>query len=692
MTNAPANPSQGSVPSLSDLGESPLDLLPPAASKPSAPGLEAFLEILTLHQGPGIYFVLAPSGTERQRLMAQWAHQAQQQGYEVLTLSYTPTSPIQDLLAQARPAQGQRIFFVDLSDELSWATAEAAALPEWKEHARQARQSLQSLNLARERLRRLDAPLFFWMSPEVLPAFARFAADLFAVRSGVLDLLFPPPAVRASEALASEALTPFGKKFANLPREEIESRIRLLHHALAEEEERARPNLHRLARYHLELAELQAALNQPELALNHAREALTLAQTADDEALQAESWYQIGHLSWMLGEIQGGLTAAEKASVLYRRLAERHPDRFRPDLARALNSLGAFLSALGRHEDALAATREAVDIRRLLAQRHPDRFLPDLAMSLNNLGNRLSALGRHQEALQATKEAVALYRDLAQRHPDRFLPDLAGSLNNLGAFLSVLGRHEEALQATQEAVVLYRDLAQRHPDRFLPDLAMSLNNLGAMLANLGRHEEALQATKEAVVLYRDLAQRHPDRFLPDLAMSLNNLGNRLSALGRHEEALQATQEAVAIRRRLAQRHPDRFLPDLAMSLNNLGNIFSALGRPEEALQATKEAVALYRDLAQRHPDRFLPDLARSLGARGAVLLQAGRPGEAAEALAQGLQALLPLARRLPQAYDRLLADLLNYYQRACRAADREPDADLVREAQAILGGAPSASE
>jgi tetratricopeptide (TPR) repeat protein len=371
---------------------------------------------------------------------------------------------------------------------------------------------------------------------------------------------------------------------------------------------------------------------------------------AIDEAERARALGMWGFALSALGRREEALKATQEAVEIYRRLADRQPDAFLPDLAASLHNLGKVLSALGRRAEALQAAQEAVEIRRRLAAQHPDAFLPDLARSLNNLGAMLSEMGRRAEALQATQEAVDLYRRLAQQNPDAFLPDLAVSLNNLGADLSALGRRAEALEATQEAVEHYRRLAAQHPDAFLPYLAISLHNLGAMLSEMGRRAEALEATQEAVDLYRRLAAQHPDAFLPDLAASLNNLGLWLSEMGRRAEALEATQEAVEIRRRLAQQHPDAFLPDLAASLHNLGAMLSEMGRRAEALQATQEAVDLYRRLAAQHPDAFLPDLARSLHNLGLWLSEMGRRAEALEATQEAVEHYRRLAAQHPDAF------------------------------------------
>ena len=153
--------------------------------------------------------------------------------------------------------------------------------------------------------------------------------------------------------------------------------------------------------------------------------------------------------------------------------------------AKWLNNLGTRLSELGDRRGALTAAEDALDLYRKLAEKHPEPFLPELATSLNNLGVMLSGLGDGQGALTATREALDLYRKLAEKHPEAFLPYVAGSLSNLGSGLSELGDRQGALTAAEEALDLYRKLAEKHPEAFLPDFAKSLNNLGNRLAESG---------------------------------------------------------------------------------------------------------------------------------------------------------------------------------------------------------------
>ena len=68
-------------------------------------------------------------------------------------------------------------------------------------------------------------------------------------------------------------------------------------------------------------------------------------------------------------------------------------------------------------DGALKTTREAVDILRKLVERGPEAFLPDLAIGLHNLGLILSGAGNREGALRALDEAVAIRRRLMEQSP-----------------------------------------------------------------------------------------------------------------------------------------------------------------------------------------------------------------------------------------------------------------------------------
>ena len=150
---------------------------------------------------------------------------------------------------------------------------------------------------------------------------------------------------------------------------------------------------------------------------------------------------------------------------MQRELAAASPDRYRPDLAAALNDLGVTLSELGRPADALPVTRGGATYRELAAV-SPDRYRPDLAAALSNLGVPFSALGRPADALPVTEEAVAIRRELAPASPlpprPRRRPDQPRH--------QVLGAGPPGRRAAgdQEVVAMYRELAAVSPTATAP--------------------------------------------------------------------------------------------------------------------------------------------------------------------------------------------------------------------------------
>ncbi|MEU5671923.1 tetratricopeptide repeat protein [Micromonospora sp. NPDC047753] len=392
--------------------------------------------------------------------------------------------------------------------------------------------------------------------------------------------------------------------------------------------------------------------------------ALTTAGAAANE--QAELHVILSCRLSNAGRHTEAVVAARKATDLYRRMAELHPDTYLPHLAGSLNNLGVFVSNLGRYEEALGLTREAATIYGQLTETDPAAHARNFAASLNNLGTRLADLGRREEALTPTQQAVNIQRYLAKTNPTiPQLPDLAGALDNLGTCLAALGHPEEALAATQEAVTYFRQLVEIDPPAHLPSLALSLSNLGNLLAALGRREDALSQTQEAVHLRRQLAETNPAAYLPDLAGSLTNLGIRLSELKRCEEALTPTQQAMHIRRQLAETNPAAHLPDLARSLTNLGVFLWQVGRYEEALTPMKEATTALRRLAETNPAAYLPDLAISLSNLGLGLARGSPRQKAVVAAQEALMLSQQLAQTNQAAHLPGLAQTLWAHARVC---------------------------
>jgi tetratricopeptide (TPR) repeat protein len=125
------------------------------------------------------------------------------------------------------------------------------------------------------------------------------------------------------------------------------------------------------------------------------------------------------------------------------------------------------LGEVGQREAALAPAKEAADIYRELAAKAPDAYRPYLAGALNNLATSLSAVGQREAALAPAKEAAELYRELAAKTPDAYRPDLAGSLTVLANCLEENGQLDVALERNREAIENYAPFFLAQPQAFV---------------------------------------------------------------------------------------------------------------------------------------------------------------------------------------------------------------------------------
>jgi len=360
---------------------------------------ELLQEALSMSTGASVFFIVTPPGEGKKQEMERLSRLLS--GWHILAVWLSPEQPLdpEALRGHLRTLQGDR-------RPMIWVEVEglgvAEAEPARSAVAEQARQVLQDLNLKREALERLDAPILFWVTPMELRAFSVWAADLFATRTAIIGLERLRPT--AKETLRIERLLTADRLRDALPPAEVEGRIRLYEGTLEAEARKRRPHLPRIASLHEELARLYAYRGDLLSALMHQRE----GQNA------------------------------------YRELAQQHPEVFLPSLARSLNDLSVMLSELGRREEALTAAQEAVELYRQLAAQHPQAFLPDLAMSLGAYGSVLLDLGRAREAHEAFAEGLRILLPFLRAEPAAFREPASVMLQGYQRACEALGETPDA--------------------------------------------------------------------------------------------------------------------------------------------------------------------------------------------------------------------------------------------------------
>ena len=241
-------------------------------------------------------------------------------------------------------------------------------------------------------------------------------------------------------------------------------------------------------------------------------------------------------IAWILSLDQGRLEEVRKEFAetlqIYREVAQKNQETYRPDVARTLNNLAILDGRQGRMEGARKEFAEALQIYRELAQKNQETYRPDVATTLNNLGNVDLDQGRLEEARKEFAEALQTRRELAQKNAELYRPFVARTLNNLAILDRRQGRIGEARKEFSEALQTYRELAQKNPETYRPFVATTLNNLGNVDLDQGQLEEARKEFAEALQTYEILAKQDPEQFAPKVER-VKKLLEQLSGTGKN---------------------------------------------------------------------------------------------------------------------------------------------------------------
>jgi serine/threonine-protein kinase len=356
----------------------------------------------------------------------------------------------------------------------------------------------------------------------------------------------------------------------------------------------------------------------------------------------ASAAYELGLLTYEIGDRQDALRAWEESLVIYERLARENPNvtDFQSDLAKSHNNIGLLQSATGRPDQALESYDRALLIWERLARENPNvtEFQSDLAKSHNNIGVLQSATGHPDQALESHGRALAIWERLAQENPavTDFQRNLAFSHNNIGAIQSATGHPDQALESYGRALAIRERLARENPTvtEFQSDLAKSHNNIGVPQSAMGHPDEALESFGRALAIRERLAREHPES--PDFASQLGGTLHNMAQIDldqkRYSEARTRLEQAIVWQKKALAAYPKhpQFRQFLANHLRNLIRAANGLNDPSAVAEAQREV----NELNASDP-RFA-----ALDARLAAILKGEAPHDNPERLA--------LARR---AYD-----------------------------------------
>jgi tetratricopeptide (TPR) repeat protein len=291
-------------------------------------------------------------------------------------------------------------------------------------------------NLQREALLTIPHAVVVWVTEYGLQQVASLSPDFWAWRSGVFDLRI---AAEISPQAFVEQLIAKDVVFHN--RQDLERKISLYQDLLHEYQKKLPIDGHLLVGLRLKLANAYYDLGQYQKAIEHAKQALQLAN-----------------------------------KIL---------DQDHPDMAASLNSLGLYYTAQGRYAEAETLHQRALQIIETALGPHHTH----VATSLNNLALLNVIQGKYAEAESLFRRSLEIREKvLGTDHPD-----VANSFNNLAGLYDNQGKYDKAELLYQRTLqIVEKALGQDHPN-----VATGLENYAALLRQTSRKKEAALLEEQA---------------------------------------------------------------------------------------------------------------------------------------------------------------------------------------------------
>ena len=405
------------------------------------------------------------------------------------------------------------------------------------------------------------------------------------------------------------------------------------------------------ARTLLALALVEKEKNSFEDAIAHAREAMTLAEGAGDDAEDASDARRL------VAESQTDSGSAHEAEPLLRKTLADDRARFGEDSDETVADLillGDALYELSRFDESVAATREAIDAT---TRRH-GRTHSAVIGALEIESRALRDSGHYPESEQALREAAAIADRLYG--PDHHETIVARS--NLGVALQAEGHYAEALEGHLDLLRTVEKMAPERPEQ----LAYTYNAIGADYLGIGDFAKAEDAARQAIATWKKIHDGVDDW---DSTDSLRILGTALQWQGRYAEAEDALRRELA----LEEAHGPPESGWLNRTRGNIGNVLRMAHRNDEARTALREALTAL-------PAKPTPIRATIQAQLALADLEAGDVASAAALAADALSAM----RQTVPAGNFQLGTPLVASARAALASGHASEAEaLSREARAV---------
>jgi len=298
----------------------------------------------------------------------------------------------------------------------------------------------------------------------------------------------------------------------------------------------------------------QFYLNEYDNALNYAKQAQQMAETASDFEHKALSL----HLKARIYRDQADYDRA--TAIVDSALAFPESEVLPLTRGRLLNEAGTICRRKGESVRALDFHTKALELIQGTSEKS------DLAATFNFLGIIHDIIGNYDQALRFHLQSLDVRKELHDRR------GMAASMTNIGTVHQRIEQLDQALDFYEQSLPIWQDLDEGNP------LASTLNNIGAVQELLGNYESALKYYQDAYRIWNKLGHKY------STAIALDNLGTIYMHLDNSEKALDFKRESLRVRMELGDQRGS------SQTLTNMAIIFLKLTEPDSALHAARRSL------------------------------------------------------------------------------------------------------
>lgn len=392
------------------------------------------------------------------------------------------------------------------------------------------------------------------------------------------------------------------------------------------------------AYYHLALLQRQTGASATALGSLHrahevAEELLASNPSHEDLKNLASIYDSLSRTLGQLGDLEGSLTAINRAVTILQRLVAAAPDKldFQDQLASAHGTLAIQLPRVGKLHQALEHAKKALQMReRLSAGRANDLARTRMLMiAWSHIGDNLANptrpnMGDLKGALEAYAKVHRIAASLAARDPNdkRLQLDLSYALQRIGVAEFGDRRLDDAIQHLTEARKIQESVIHADPKNAtaIRNLAFVLERIGLVEDARGNHVRALSALRQSVETNEELLKRDPAN--QDARQQLLSVSRTYALMqakdGNTQAALKVVSELPALADELVRKGSSDWtrIVQPALTTAVIAEIEEALGHKQEAERHYQESVKAFASLKKQGKlDPFYAPAAERVAAR-----------------------------------------------------------------------------